>query len=219
MESKVYTPCGGCGATEPDQRCIGCMHPFTEIKPDELPVTPEWELINRIVSQWGNAVEMPNMEQWLKDYAAKAQPGAVWVKADTKPEHSVGVLVFIPGEDNHITSGMWDISNKWVLLDEYRTPEEEVTYWMPLPAFPEGYPAYELPDEIGAMIKKIAREELGKKEQPAAGREDAVEFAEWLLEYRYEPSFEKKWVDYSKTGDNRVSSAQLYELFKQQKEK
>lgn len=30
MESNKYTPCGGCGATEPDQRCIGCMHPFTE---------------------------------------------------------------------------------------------------------------------------------------------------------------------------------------------
>lgn len=84
MESKTYTPCGGCGATEPDQRCIGCMHPFTEIKPEELPVTPEWELINRIVSQWGNAVEMPNMEQWLKDYASKAQQGARWVKASER---------------------------------------------------------------------------------------------------------------------------------------
>lgn len=55
--------------------------------------------------------------------------------------------------------------------------------------------------------------------ESAAGREEAVAFADWLLEYGYEPSFEKKWVDYSKTGDNRVSSAQLYELFKQQKEK
>lgn len=54
-------------------------------------------------------------------------------------------------------------------------------------------------------------------DESAAGREDAVEFAEWLLEYGYEPSFEKKWVDYSKTGDNRVSTAELYELFKQQK--
>jgi hypothetical protein len=56
-----------------------------------------------------------------------------WNSAEIKPPHNVGVLVFIPDEDNHITSGMWDISNKWVLLDEYRTPECEVTHWMPLP--------------------------------------------------------------------------------------
>jgi hypothetical protein len=24
----TYTPCGGCGATKPSQRCIGCLHPF-----------------------------------------------------------------------------------------------------------------------------------------------------------------------------------------------
>lgn len=55
------------------------------------------------------------------------------------PEHNVGVLVFIPDEDNHITSGMWDIDNKWVLLDEYRVPECEVTHWMKLPVLPNGY--------------------------------------------------------------------------------
>jgi hypothetical protein len=24
----TYTACGGCGATKPSQRCIGCLHPF-----------------------------------------------------------------------------------------------------------------------------------------------------------------------------------------------
>jgi len=24
----AHTPCGGCGATKPSQRCIGCLHPF-----------------------------------------------------------------------------------------------------------------------------------------------------------------------------------------------
>jgi hypothetical protein len=24
----TYTACGGCGATNPSQRCIGCLHPF-----------------------------------------------------------------------------------------------------------------------------------------------------------------------------------------------
>lgn len=49
-----------------------------------------------------------------------------WVPVSIKPVHNVGVLVFIPDEDDHITSGMWDVSNKWVLLDEYRTPECEL---------------------------------------------------------------------------------------------
>jgi hypothetical protein len=32
MEQSKYTPCGGCGATDPMQRCIGCFHPFVPIK-------------------------------------------------------------------------------------------------------------------------------------------------------------------------------------------
>jgi len=61
-----------------------------------------------------------------------------WIDADKeKPEHNVGVLVFIPDEDNHITSGMWDISDKWVLLDEYRKPDCKVTHWMKMPPDPK----------------------------------------------------------------------------------
>lgn len=59
-----------------------------------------------------------------------------WDAKRHKPPHNKGVLVFIPDEDNHITSGMWDISNKWVLLDEYRKPECEVTHWMEIPDKP-----------------------------------------------------------------------------------
>lgn len=56
-----------------------------------------------------------------------------WIKSsDRMPEFNVSVLVFIPEEDHHITTGMWDISRKWVLLDEYRVPQSEVTYWMPM---------------------------------------------------------------------------------------
>jgi hypothetical protein len=64
-----------------------------------------------------------------------------WVSVKEKgyPEHNVGVLVFIPEEDFHITSGMWDVSRKWVLLDEYRVPDCEVTHWMPLVDIPEEY--------------------------------------------------------------------------------
>lgn len=28
MSDQQYETCGGCGATHPDQRCIGCLHYF-----------------------------------------------------------------------------------------------------------------------------------------------------------------------------------------------
>jgi hypothetical protein len=48
------------------------------------PLTPERDLIYRIVEQWGNAIEMPNMEGWLKEYAQQAPINAVWVRATTR---------------------------------------------------------------------------------------------------------------------------------------
>lgn len=61
-----------------------------------------------------------------------------WVKTSKKlPPENVSVLVFIPEEDNHVTTGMWDVSKKWVLLDEYRVPKSEVTYWHPMINIPK----------------------------------------------------------------------------------
>jgi hypothetical protein len=65
-----------------------------------------------------------------------------WIPVEMRlPKENVGVLVFIPEEDNHITSGMWDVSKKWVLLDEYRTVSDDapVTHWMLLPPLPQPY--------------------------------------------------------------------------------
>lgn len=59
-----------------------------------------------------------------------------WVDARTKPPFNVSVLVFIPEEDNHKTAGMWDISEKWTLLDEYRSPKGKVTHWRKMPDDP-----------------------------------------------------------------------------------
>ena len=63
-----------------------------------------------------------------------------WVKVeDGLPEINVAVLVYIPEEDDHVTTGMWDTSNsegKWVLLDEYRVPDCPVTHWMKHPPLP-----------------------------------------------------------------------------------
>lgn len=61
-----------------------------------------------------------------------------WISVnDEMPKKNIGVLVFIPEEDNHITSGMWDVSEKWVLLDDYRVPECEVTHWRRMPEQPQ----------------------------------------------------------------------------------
>jgi hypothetical protein len=82
-----------------------------------------------------------------------------WIKStDQLPDHNVSVFVFIPEEDNHITSGMWDISNKWVLLDEYRVPRSEVTYWHPMLPQPEDKnytPSKEVPDAMDTTTYKI----------------------------------------------------------------
>lgn len=71
-----------------------------------------------------------------KQVAQLKKKQVVWKSAKQKPEYNLGVLVFIPEEDSHITSGMWDISNKWVLLDEYRVPTCEVTHWAYMPEPP-----------------------------------------------------------------------------------
>lgn len=61
------------------------------------------------------------------------------IAKDGLPDENRGVLVFIPDEDNHITAGMWDVSKKWVLLDEYREPTVPVTHWMDMPDYPKEY--------------------------------------------------------------------------------
>lgn len=99
---------------------------------------------------------------------AASQSQAGWVRAwhSVKefgyPPKNKGVLVFIPEEDFHITSGMWDLDNKWVLLDEYRVPDCEVTHWMEMPGYPEGQEYPTLPPEMVAELKKIAKKELPK---------------------------------------------------------
>lgn len=59
-----------------------------------------------------------------------------WIDSNILPQENLGVLVYIPDEDHHITSGMWDISQKWVLLDDYREPNSKVTHWRILPEKP-----------------------------------------------------------------------------------
>jgi hypothetical protein len=89
-----------------------------------------------------------------------------WISVESQmPEHNVGVLVFIPEEDYHITSGMWDISNKWVLLDEYRKPECKVTHWMPLVDIPEEYRKQR---DVGYKIMGWMSKALKGKQPPSS---------------------------------------------------
>ena len=34
----AYDPCGGCGNADPDNRCLGCLHPFVATTTDERAV-------------------------------------------------------------------------------------------------------------------------------------------------------------------------------------
>lgn len=83
-----------------------------------------------------------------------------WIKSSEQlPPENVGVLVFIPEEDNHCTTGMWDVSKEWVLLDEYRMPKSQVTYWAEMPELPEDreYIPAGPPDEFETMSETISR--------------------------------------------------------------
>jgi hypothetical protein len=82
-----------------------------------------------------------------------------WIKASEQlPPENVGVLVFIPEEDNHCTTGMWDVSQKWVLLDEYRVPISDVTYWAEMVDLPDDKtytPSNRRPEDDDTMSYQI----------------------------------------------------------------
>lgn len=105
--------------------------------------------------------ELSSLWKLLNDF----KDGKGWIDArKRKPVQNVSVFVFIPGEDDHVTTGMWDVSNKWVLLDEYRVPDQEVTYWhpvIPAPSDKSYTPAPPRPQEKDTTTWKIR--ELQKK--------------------------------------------------------
>jgi hypothetical protein len=119
--------------------------PDSRVKPDK----PDFEdLANEMYQDTKGYLAQScfaGMERIWRDYVEPfgnneqlQKPTAKWIKSsDQMPEENVSVLVFIPEEDNHITVGMWDVSKKWVLLDEYRVPLSEVTYWAEMIAEPE----------------------------------------------------------------------------------
>ena len=51
MQQEIkYNPCGGCGATEPIQRCLGCFHPFYRT---ETPMSGKWiNLAGKYTEDW-----------------------------------------------------------------------------------------------------------------------------------------------------------------------
>lgn len=96
----------------------------------------------------------------LWDLIRQIQGAITWNKAsEIKPPENVSVLVFIPQEDNHVTTGMWDVSKKWVLLDDYRVPTSEVTYWRHMVDLPDDqeYNEIQIPDEDEKTDNIIAK--------------------------------------------------------------
>lgn len=104
----------------------------------------------QVIIEWGREFYQGSDRNTHNYWVVKKDNG--WYYAETsKPEYNKAVLVLIPNEDNHITSGMWDISKKWILLDEYREitgqqteedikndlPASKVTHYRPLPELPE----------------------------------------------------------------------------------
>lgn len=71
------------------------------------PLSPERELIYRIVEQWGNAIEMPKMEGWLKEYAKGAPTGAMWVKA-SEFKYELEVVYHAKFSDNEKGAGYFN---------------------------------------------------------------------------------------------------------------
>jgi len=101
---------------------------------DDYPLTPEMDLILRIVSQWGNAVEMPNMEDWLKEYAVATREKK-YLTEDIYPGSSYQPLFDLMHQEHGLTlleSEMNDIIHVvremegpigavWVKASEFRT--------------------------------------------------------------------------------------------------
>jgi hypothetical protein len=82
-----------------------------------------------------------------------------WISTKKRlPDYNVSVLVFIPEEDDHCTTGMYDVSEKWVLLDEYRIPKSDVTYWREMVDLPKDRtytPSAHRPEEDDTMSAQI----------------------------------------------------------------
>lgn len=113
---------------------------------------------------------------------------SIWTNAEKeKPEYNVSVIVFIPEEDEHMTSGMWDISNKWVLLDEYRVPTAQVTYWRPMvekPSDRKYTPTFnhEENDTTDKVIRNIQKENQSLRSELQKQKELNAELVKCLSE-------------------------------------
>lgn len=125
----------------------------------ELNRSIKWEGLSD-GGKWTRAIEAMELQATAERILANEENQ--WVKAsDRKPEECVSVLVFIPEEDGHCTTGMWDVSKKWVLLDDYRVPQSEVTYWRPMVNLPTDLSFTKhtevevIPDTIARLQKEI----------------------------------------------------------------
>lgn len=143
--------------------------------PDEIQWANSFQDAKRLVhidARRKSAAELSELREQLANIAERDR----WIKADDeKPEENVSVEVFIPEEDGHVTTGMWDVSQKWVLLDEYRVPDSQVTYWRRLRPKPEDQSYVPTPDAIRTIPEKTS--ELQKKLYDMEGQLKALQEA------------------------------------------
>jgi hypothetical protein len=134
------------------------------------PISPELELIYRILEQWGNKIEMPNMEGWLKEYAVKNAPtSAVWVKGAPK-ERKLYHARFIGHLSDFIHDG---------IIEPVSNPE----YWQAIAS--------------GVRISIKAHHIVEYLDEAPSKESDAVEFdSKWLIgrvKERFNELLKKNW--------------------------
>ena len=120
MESKTYTPCGGCGAETPKDRCIGCFHPFEPFFRKEFiewlnlayNYTEDWQIMHCRYASDGRKLDTDLFEE--KDN------GLVKIGGTGRLEFKeVEYMVSLPapnesaGESDAVEFHEWAINNAW----------------------------------------------------------------------------------------------------------
>lgn len=203
------------------------------------PLSAERDLIYRIVEQWGNAVEMPNMEQWLKDYALRR--GCAVLPANDAAQNWFEENI---DKECSASSAVYKF-RQW--LESLQVTRQAEAVWVKASIQPPiGHSSDyhwrfihnkkpinrnfhiesgRLIQEYGNTKGSYSLEELEwLDEQPASAREeDAIGFAEWAATIAFFDDGTRLWELLGEgeaiNGQFRFTTKEFYQVFKQQKDK
>ena len=108
--ARVVEPCGGCGETDPDMRCIGCHHVFASPQED---VAPAWIAVSERLPDYHQSVALISMDR-------TENVAGFW----RRQVQAAGYLS---------ESSAFDY---WSVCGEPSLSLEAFTHWMPLPPAP-----------------------------------------------------------------------------------